>query len=200
MSALTRRQQHTAELRGMILDAARDLFVREGYQRVSMRKLAEKIEYSPATIYLHFRSKEALLDCLVEESFDRLHRTLEKVRRDDPVEMLRAALHAYVEFGLKHPNHYQFAFVIRSGHEGTGPYRPHQAFEFLRGCVRLCISAGRLRKVDAEVTAQILWSAVHGITSLLIARPRFPWVRRQRLIGEVIDNSVRGLLAERSED
>jgi AcrR family transcriptional regulator len=197
MSALTRRRQHTAELRGMILDAARDLFVREGYQNVSMRKLAEKIEYSPASIYLHFRGKEALLGCLVEESFDRLYHTLEQVRHDDPVEMLRAALRAYVGFGLKHPNHYHFAFVIRSGQAGAGPYRPHQAFEFLRGCVRRCISAGRFRRVDAEAAAQILWAAVHGITSLLIARPSFPWVRRELLIGEMIDNSIRGLLAER---
>jgi AcrR family transcriptional regulator len=197
MSALTRRQQHSAELKGMILDAARDLFVREGHQHLSMRRLASKIEYSPATIYLHFRSKEELLECLVEESFDRLERTLQKVRHDDPVEMLRAALRAYVQFGLRHPNHYHFAFVMRPGQAQSGPYRPHQAFEFLRRCVQRCISTGRFRRVDAEVVAQLLWASVHGITSLLIARPRFPWVRRQMLIGEAIDNSIRGLLAER---
>ena len=197
MSTSTRRQQQKAELRARILDAAREIFVREGWTQVSMRRLAERIEYSPGTIYLHFRSKETLLNSLVEESFARLAQALEKTSRSDPLETLRHGLRTYVDFGLRHPNHYHFAFLFRPGKPGTRRYKPHRAFEYLRCYVRDCVEAGRFRNVDVETTAQVLWAAVHGITSLLITRPSFPWADRSKVIDEVINNSLRGFLEER---
>jgi AcrR family transcriptional regulator len=193
MNATDRRARQNAEMKGLILGAAREMFVRDGTGRISMRRLAEKIGYSPGTIYLYFPGKEALLNALVAESFDKLSQTLRKTRRDDPVETLSLGLKAYVHFGLRHPNHYQFAFMLPPQ---PGPYRPHDAFEYLRECVRRCVHAGRFRKADIETTAQILWADVHGLTSLLIVRPSFPWVRRNALIEESIGNSVRGLLAK----
>jgi AcrR family transcriptional regulator len=195
MGARSRREQHKAELKGLILDAAREVFVRDGYEQVSMRKLAERIEYSPGTIYLHFAGKQDLLNCLVEESFERLHRALEKSRRDDVVETLRAGLRAYVDFGLRNPNHYQFAFLLRPASNRKRGYRPHQAFEYLRQLVRCCVECGRFREIEVETAAQVLWSAVHGITSLLITRPQFPWVARDELVDQTIDNALRGMLA-----
>lgn len=199
MSTSSRRQQQKAELRGMILDAAREIFMREGWAQISMRKLADKIEYSPGTIYLHFSGKEALLNSLVEESFAKLAQALEETSRSDPVQRLRCGLRAYVDFGLRHPNHYHFAFIVRPDTRGTRRYRPHKAFEHLRCYVRSCVEAGRFRKVDVETTAQVLWAAVHGITSLLITRPYFPWAGRDKVIAEVINNSIRGFQRGHSE-
>src|SRR5215203_1044247 len=102
MGTKDRRIREKQDLRQEILDAARDLFVSEGYQAVSMRKIADKIEYSPATIYLHFRDKDELLDCLLEEAFAKLDRKLEARIGDettDPLELLRRGLLAYVAFG-----------------------------------------------------------------------------------------------------
>jgi AcrR family transcriptional regulator len=192
MNAKDRRARQKAELKGMILAAARDIFLRHGEDRISMRQLAGRIEYSPGTIYLHFPSKEALLSALVEESFAKLSGVLRKTRREDPLESLRLGLKAYVHFGLRHPNHYHFAFMRPPK---PGPYRTHDAFEYLRECVRRCVEAGCFREVDVETSAQALWAGVHGLTSLLIARPNFPWVRREALIEETIANSIRGLLA-----
>ncbi len=196
MSATTRRAEQRAELKAMILDAARDVFIHDGYEQVSMRKLAEKIEYSPGTIYLHFKNKDELLASLVEESFAKLRDALEQARRDDAVETLRAGLHAYVDFGLRHPNHYHFAFILRPHTVTSSTYRPHGAFQFLREVVRCCVECGRFRDVDVETAAQTLWAAVHGVTSLLVTRPQFPWVRRAELVTEVIDNAIRGFLAD----
>ena len=181
----------------MILAAARDIFLRDGEGRISMRQLAERIEYSPGTIYLHFPSKEALLNALVEESFAKLSSALRKTRREDPLEALHVGLKAYVHFGLRHPNHYHFAFMRPPK---PGPYKTHDAFEYLRECVRRCIDAGHFRTRDVETAAQVLWAAAHGLTSLLIARPSFPWVRRDKLIEETIANSVRGFLAKTKGD
>ena len=197
-NAAARRERQREELRGAILDAARELFVTEGVDTVSMRRLARSVGYSPGTIYLHFTSKEELLRCLVEEAFDTLLGELEASRAATPLETLKAGLRAYVAFGLDHPNHYHFAFVLRAP-AGPGAYQPHAAFEYLRRCVADCIRTGAIRRTDEETAAQLLWAAVHGLTSLLIARPAFPWVERSRLAGELVDATLRGLAAPQGE-
>ena len=198
MSAISRRRKHKEELRSVILDAARDIFVREGYESFSMRKLAEKIEYSPGSVYLHFKNKEELFKCLVEESFARLLKTLMDLRNgqewQDPVEELKKGMRAYVEFGLRNPNDYRFVFMLRPPVEKR-PYKVHEAFETLRYMVRRCVEEKRFRTVDVETTSQALWASVHGITSLLIQRPSFPWVPKKELIAQVISTAIDGLVA-----
>ena len=198
MSAISRRRKHKEELRRVILDAAREIFVRQGYEGFSMRKLAEKIEYSPGSVYLHFKNKEELFECLVEESFARLLKTLMGLRNgqewQDPVEELKNGMRAYVEFGLRNPNDYRFAFMLRPP-VGKRPYKVHEAFGALRYMVRRCVEEKRFRAVDVETTSQALWSSAHGITSLLIQRPAFPWAPKKELIAQVISNAIDSLVA-----
>ena len=181
-----------------MLDAAREIFVAEGYEAFSMRKLAEKIEYSPGSIYLHFKNKEELFDSLVEESFERLLKSLMNVSEGnqdgDPVNELKKGMHVYVEFGLRNPNDYRFAFMLRPPVHKR-PYKVHGAFEALRQIVGRCVAQKRFREVDVETAAQALWASVHGITSLLIQRPAFPWVSKKKVIAQVIDSAVDSLLA-----
>jgi AcrR family transcriptional regulator len=198
MSAISRRRKHKEELRRVILDAAREIFVREGYESFSMRKLAKKIEYSPGSLYLHFKNKENLFECLVEDSFARLLKTLTNLQngreRQDPVEELKRGLQAYVEFGLRNPNDYRFVFMLKPPVEKR-PYKVHGAFEALRYKVRRCVEEKRFRAVDVETTAQGLWASVHGVTSLLIQRPAFPWVPKRELIAQIINTAIDGLVA-----
>jgi AcrR family transcriptional regulator len=201
MSALSQRRKHKEELRRLILDAAREIFVRQGYESFSMRKLAEKIEYSPGSVYLHFNSKEELFECLVDESFARLLKTLLALQNgkelQDPVAELKKGLRAYVEFGLRNPNDYRFAFMLKPPLENR-PYKVHGAFESLRYMVGRCVEEKRFRAVDVETTSQALWACVHGITSLLIQRPAFPWVAKKKLIEQVIDTAIDSLVPEPS--
>jgi AcrR family transcriptional regulator len=201
MSALSQRRKHKEELRRLILDAAREIFVRQGYESFSMRKLAEKIEYSPGSVYLHFNSKEELFECLVDESFARLLKTLLALQNgkelQDPVAELKKGLRAYVEFGLRNPNDYRFAFMLKPPVENR-PYKVHGAFESLRYMVGRCVEEKRFRAVDVETTSQALWACVHGITSLLIQRPAFPWVAKKKLIEQVIDTAIDSLVPEPS--
>ena len=196
MNASARREKHRTELREEMLDAAREIFARDGYEGFSIRKLAKRMEYSPANIYLYFKDKNEIFDRLVEESFARLLEALPQPRsanHEDPVALLKRSLHTYVNFGLSHPNHYQFAFLLRP----AGPVRPHKqraAYESLLLKVRRCIEKKRFRAADVDLTAQALWAATHGITSLLIQRPAFPWVERNKLIQRVIDSAVDSLV------
>lgn len=202
MGLRERRERQKETLRQEILDAARELFVTEGFESVSMRKIAEKIEYSPTTIYLYFKDKTDLLKQLCEETFAQLIEThLSIIAEDgDPVEGLRKGLRAYVDFGIEHPNHYKVTFVL--------PLPPHhdddppdafplgdQAFDVLRRAVRSCVDSGRFRDVDVETTSQALWAVSHGVTSLLVCHNDFPWVDREHLIDQTLDVAIRGLLA-----
>ena len=193
---LTPRERYREVLRREILDAAREAFVRDGYEGVSMRQLAERIGCSHGNLYRHFKDKEALFDCLVEESFDRLadgmKRLIESDRGRDPVELVRTMGRAYVEFGLANPSIYEFAFLLRRPGQSAG--KPHVAYQRLRSLVQRCLDEKRFRRVDVDAASQALWAAVHGITSLLILRPTFPWADRNKLIGQVVDAAVNGLL------
>jgi AcrR family transcriptional regulator len=198
MNTISRRQKHKDELRRVILDAARAIFVDHGYESFSMRRLAKNIEYSPGSIYLHFKNKEELFECLVGESFGRLLKTLSYLENgqqgDDPVADLRKGMLAYVEFGLRNQSDYRFAFMLTPPIEKR-PYKVHGSFDVLRNMVRRCVEENCFRAVDVETTSQALWASIHGITSLLIQRPAFPWISKRKLITQVIDNATDSLTA-----
>ena len=200
MGVQERRAREKKELRQEILDAARELFVREGFENVSMRKIAEKIEYSPTTIYLYFRDKADLLDCLCEETFTRLVKKQTSLDQTvaDPLDRLRKGLRFYVEFGLKHPNDYKVTFMMtRPAMDQISGARSHElgkrAFAHLRNTLAECAEKGLLDVPDVEATAQAIWAAFHGLTSLLIARPRFEWESTNRLIDTLIEITTTGL-------
>lgn len=196
-----RRAREKEQLRQEILDAARELFVREGYENVSMRRIADKIEYSPTTIYLYFKDKAELLSCLCDETFSRLVREFEALQRDaaDPVSCLRKGMRAYILFGLKHPNHYKVTFISHPEHHDdqylSAESMGMKAFGFLPRLVGEAVRQGAFKNVDVAATSQVLWAALHGLTSLLIIHPDFPWVERNQLIDHLLDTMLEGLRA-----
>lgn len=194
--AAARREKYKAELRADILKAAREIFVQDGYEGFTIRKLADRIGCSPGNIYLYFKDKNAIFDHLVDESFALLLAALPQPSQekcDDPVALLRRGLRAYVSFGLNHSDHYRFSFLMQPAIQPR-PQRQRAAYESLLRKVRLCAEDGRLRTDDVDCAAQALWAAAHGVTSLLVQRPRFPWVERNRLIDLVLDSAVDSLL------
>src|SRR5215813_14075270 len=153
MGPKQRRERERAEIREKILEAARELFVSEGYEAVTMRKIAERIEYSPTAIYLHFKDKEALLEELCGNDFRTLaHRFVDFAQIRDPIERLRRSGAAYVDFALSHPQHYRLMFMTP-----TPEHKPSaenlafkgkpedDAYAFLRATMAQAIEEKRLR-------------------------------------------------------
>ena len=203
MGVTERKAREKAALRQEILAAARELFAQEGYESVSMRKIAEKIEYSPTTIYLHFRDKHDLLYEICSDTFELLTKRLTKVAAapGDPVDLLKRGLRVYVDFGTSHPNHYRSTFMTPHRHDcepaGPGPSfgTGEQAFQVLVDSVGRVMATGRTRQNDVMAVSQALWMTVHGITSLLITHEeKIPWVDKDRLIEMTIEGAVKGLL------
>jgi AcrR family transcriptional regulator len=174
------------------------MFVDEGFEAFSMRRLADRVGYSPASIYLHFENKDAIFQTLVEESFKGLLKAQQEAAAlaedSGPVETLKRGLRSYVRFGIEHPNEYRLAFLMPSA-KGSRPQSASSSFDSLCSRVRKCEEAGLLRPIDPEFAAQSLWVAVHGVTSLLIVKPNFPWVDQNLLIEQVIQSAVQGIMA-----
>jgi AcrR family transcriptional regulator len=197
MGIAERRAREKTELRQEILDAARQIFVDEGFDALTMRKVAERIEYSPTTIYLHFQDKSELVRAICDEGFMELVGALGELgaRNLGPREFLEAGLRAYIAFGLAHPSHYFVTFVASAGKvdyqfEGSIGER---AFATLRDAVMACMDAGEIRRADPEATAQALWAAVHGLVVLLITKKPFPFVERQALVDRLMETLMGGL-------
>ena len=202
MGVKERKARQKRFLRQEILGAASELFAKDGYENVSMRRVADKIEYSPTTIYLYFRDKAELLEQVCQETFARLSQVMVRILEQpgDPVERLKRGLVAYIKFGLENPHHYRATFMmpIPEGFDAEKHAKADsagmQAFDFLRRGVGDCIVAGKLRNTDLELVSQTLWAGIHGVTSLLIIHCEgFPWVGRDKLIHSMVDTLVTGV-------
>jgi AcrR family transcriptional regulator len=205
MGITERREREKEEVRRKILDAARELFAAEGYEKVTMRRIAEAIEYSPTTIYLHFEDKDDLVRALCHEDFGRLLEALSMLPpAADPVETIRQLGRAYVAFAVRNPNHFRFMFMSSHPKDDThGPGDPAwRSFGALLEAVERASAAGRFRPVEPLTAAQVLWMSVHGIAAALVAMPPEKWPHgpaAHDLVEQVIENGLRGLLAEGAE-
>jgi AcrR family transcriptional regulator len=200
MKSIERREKAKENLRQEIMDAARELFVSEGYANVSMRRIADRIGYTPTTIYLYFEDKADLLNQLCEATFAQLTFNLIAISKlsASPLERLRLGLHEYIQFGLQHPNHYSIVFNAPLPHDPEYKFEESQgkeAFDTLRNSVAACLADGSIKKADAEVVSQTLWTGIHGVTSLLITQTGFPFVKQDKLIESVLDTLIAGIRA-----
>ena len=205
-----RREREREEVRRKVLDAARELFARDGYEAVTMRKIAEAIEYSPTAIYLHFKDKESLVRELCISDFDALAKAFQRIAREpDPLERLRKVGLAYADFALEHPNHYRLMFMTpHPSHEKDDAEAAKRrgnpeadAYAFLVATVAEAIGKGMLRPElkDAQLVAQAAWAGVHGVISLHVAKGTDDWVDWKPLkktVALVVEGFSRGISKE----
>jgi AcrR family transcriptional regulator len=209
MGVKERRLREKSETRDKILDAARELFITQGYDGVSMRKVAERIEYSPTAIYVHFEDKEDLFHELCHEDFARLAEVFQSAAMPvDPIERLRFIGQTYLGFGLQYPNHYKLMFMtphppvpLNDDDHAMKGNPESDAYAFLRLTVQQAIDAGRFRKElkEADLISQTVWAAVHGVISLQIAKQNDPWVDWRPIkerVDLMLDATLRGLAGE----
>lgn len=173
------------QLRTLIIDAARELFVSRGVEAVTMREIAKRIGYSATSIYLHFADKDALLRAICDTDFLALASSLKSVLQiADPVERLLLLGQGYAQFALSHPNHYRLMFMTK-----RLPCDPEKsslqhnsaeqdAYFQLRTAVSEVYAAGCFRSDlnDPDLIAQTVWAGTHGVCSLQISMAEDKWV------------------------
>ena len=160
-------------MRELILHTAAELFVENGFEKTSIRTIAEKIEYSPATIYLYFKDKDELFYAISEQAFGLSYQYFSAIPDiEDPMEKLHALGQAYFKFAFENPGYYDLMFILRA------PMKADQTEEkwvsgaashqVLFDIVDDCIAAGHFKGKDPKVVSFWIWATVHGIVSLKI--------------------------------
>ncbi len=183
MNTAERRERDKHEMRRQVLDAAMALFVDEGVEKVSVRRIADKIGYSPGTIYLYFKDKDDIFYHLHEEGFSRLIEVQKETMTEaDPGQRLRKMGEAYIRFAIENPEYYELMFIIRSPIKqvDTEWSCGMDSLDCLRQTVQACVDSGRMKDVDPEMATFAMWSAVHGLASLLL-RDRFMMVPEDKI-------------------
>lgn len=196
MGIADRKERDRTERRRAILAAAQRLFSEQGFEKVSMRNIAEAIEYSPATIYLYFKDKNELLFTLQNQAFEQLARAFEPVAAfEHPAERLQALGRCYLQFACQHPELYELMFVMAGPMETVlacseaGQWASGRAaFDRVVQVVQQGIDAGVFRPADAETAALMVWAQVHGLATLLLSRRLliFAEDRRDAVIEEAL--------------
>jgi AcrR family transcriptional regulator len=195
------RRGEGERLRAEILQAAARLLSETGDEAaVSIRAIADAVGVTPPSIYLHFKDKTELMWEVCEEQSRKLDERVAAATAGitDPVEAIRRCGRAYIEFGLSNPEGYRILFMGRGGQvpHSVDPSLKPAAFAHVVGTVQQGIQSGQFREGSPEMLALGLWSAAHGITSLLIALPGFPWPpERDAMIDHLIAQAIEGVLA-----
>ena len=202
MGVKERQERERETVARAILDAARELFVTHGYHEVSIRKIAERIEYSPAAIYSYFPSKDDIFFALAEEGFRLLFKYGETPlpQSDDPAERLRAMFLRYYQFSKEHPEYFALMFLDRSVPRIS---RDWERFGFVSEMkhdmidrIRQAIDAGACPPDTAPQTVfRLLLTAVHGAAALNLCDRLAPGEDADVLARATIDTVLIGLQA-----
>ncbi|HEU5004270.1 MAG TPA: TetR/AcrR family transcriptional regulator [Actinomycetota bacterium] len=187
-------------LREEIVDAAEALLLSTGNQdAVSIRAVADAVGVSPPALYLHFADKTELILAVCQRHLAHLDRVLDEAAAgiDDPLESLRRRGRAYVGFGVDNPEIYRILFMMRP--TSSPPDWLHArmlespSFVHWIGIVQAALARGAVRPAPTHVVALGLWSAVHGLTSLCIAKPDLFEADRDTLVGYLLDVLITGI-------
>ena len=196
-----RRNRKKQEIRRAILETSSALFIERGYAEFSLRQVAERIGYSPGTIYLYFRDKDAVLLAVMAEGVARFGEMLrEAAATPHPRERLIRMARAYIAFGVGNPAYYQLMFMQRPDYVAGDDARPPataEGFALWRKAVEDAVSGGVLRPGDPVATGDALWALLHGVVALALLMPDFDEARIDAMTETAIKFIARGIHAHK---
>lgn len=173
MGVKERKERQKIEMKDLILQSAHQLFLHKGFEEVSIRNIAEAIEYSPATIYLYFKDKDEIFYALHGEAFKIFNTYISPiVTIKDPLERLFTMGEKYMQFSFTHPKYYEIMFITESPmrcDENSEEWKEGEsALGFLEGIVTECKEHGYFKNQNSRTLAFSIWSFMHGMCSLII--------------------------------
>ena len=171
MGVIQRREREKVEMRQLIVDAAIEMYLKEGYDKLTLRSIAQRIEYAPGTIYLYFKDKSELFHAMHEWAFEQLYKKFTAVGAvENPLERLRLISYVYVEFAFDNPELYDLMFILNEpmcADANIDEWKcGQQVFGFLHSTVAQCLELGVISGGNADVLSFAFWSSAHGMISL----------------------------------
>lgn len=174
MGIVERKEREREEMRQLILEAALKLFLTNGFDKVSIRNIADEIEYSPATIYLYFKDKNELLFALHQRGFAKMVAEFQPLTQlSDPFEKLVEMGRSYIRFAVENPELFDLMFIMTAPMDKLDKenwVEGDQAFGLLMQVVQECMDAGIFQPHDVQSTAMMIWSGIHGYTALFLRK------------------------------
>lgn len=197
------------ERKAEIMAAARELFLKDGVANTSIRKIASRLGLSSTSIYVYFRDKDDLLLQLCAQTFEHMLERFHAVAADpeNPFDRLRQLMRTYCEFALSHPDEYRLTYFVERPHvfeavprEIPTPDSPYYygvtSFHVVVDVLNQLKEGGFIACDDPFLTAQVLWTSVHGYVSALLAMPEFPWYPQEQMLDEMARIILTGLLTK----
>jgi AcrR family transcriptional regulator len=187
------------DLRTAVLDAARQLLVREGYRDLSMRDVANAVGCSVSSIYLYFAGKDELVHTLMDEGFDRWYRQMKGIADGEgtPGAKLEAICRAYVEFGLANREFYEIMYMFHSDRMARYPKelfrRARRNFDLMTELAQAYAPASFATPDDARIAATALWATLHGVVSTIISDRLDRRIDQQRYVDGAIGFALAGV-------
>ncbi|HWW38629.1 TetR/AcrR family transcriptional regulator [Pedobacter sp.] len=177
MAIKDRKERDKLDRRKLIIESATKLFLEQGYEKTSIRNIADDIEYSPATIYLYFKEKDEIFYVIHEQGFELLGQQFTLLNQiQNPFDRLIEMGKTYLKFGVENPDYYDLMFIMRAP---LAEIECHanwdagdNAFQYLVRTVSECLEQQLIKTGDPHIISMSVWSFVHGLVSLRI-RDRF---------------------------
>jgi AcrR family transcriptional regulator len=193
MSIDDRKEREKLEMRQLIVKTAMQLFIENGIDNVSIRAIAEKIEYSPGSIYSYFKDKGEIIHAIHTEGFEKLYalqKSLDGVQ--NPVERLAQMGELYMKFALENKDYYDLMFIAKGVAEKICEKQEwdvgQRSYDYLRDTVKDCIDQGYINDPNVDAVTFGIWGFVHGMAALIIRG------RCAMMPEEVITQTVKGSL------
>jgi len=209
MGIKARKERRREDLKQLILDAAKKLFTRQGYEATTIRKIAAEIGFSPTTIYLYYKDKNEILYALHREGFLLLSRYFQALAQvDHPFERLKAMGRTYLQFSLENRDYYELMFVMKEPLQNLNTpcgvpddwEEGVESFDFLLHTVTGCQQIGYFRQQDPRLLSIWIWSTVHGLCTLQmhghleqVVRHKLTEMNPVNILQQVFDSFVRTL-------
>lgn len=194
MGISERKEREKLEMQKKILDAARDLFMTEGYENVSIRKIAQRIEYSPGTIYLYYKNKSEIFFVLCFLAFDSFYEEQLKTGEiSDPLQKLKESGRIYINFAIRNPEYFELMFLMKAPldkyYDKVTDDVSAKSFQNLENIIRECMKAGYFKGSDHRTATISAWAYVHGLATLLVKDRLKPSnsIEREQLIENALE-------------
>ena len=175
MGTAERKAKEKEDLKEIILQGAKKLFVEKGIEQTTIRNIADAISYSVGTVYVYFKDKNDILHELHTLGFIQLGAEMNILFNvADPMERLKALGRVYINFALKNPDMYDLMFSLRAPMDFLEAQDKAEwpeganAFDVLKTTVTQCIEAGYFSGLETEAASFMIWGTVHGMCALHI--------------------------------
>ena len=191
-------------LREEILDVSKEILIREGFSKMSMRRIAKQANVSATSIYLHFKNKDDLLLTLIEESIDNLKSALIEVLDSsaDLINQLELIAHRYVEYALQNPQEYEIIYMVRPEEMPKYPKEKFRdvrsAYELIAEIIREGERKEHIEVEDSLISAYTLWAQIHGVVSVILNKRLDTRIPQDQFINQAIEHIVKGFIIQKT--